>query len=834
MAKLSAIGTIKGHRHLLIIVGDRKEICLARLGEVLPPNRARSVLWCGDKSKGKLKSYLHVWGEWSAKPTHREVAMPTVLTIIDVSAASRALQDSSKWLDLNSVEVCAYRCLNRILGRSFDVCIFDDLRHLTPNVFCQAAETVRRDGLILIFTSDGSSTLTQHRKYANSLGLEVQALLIPRLIKLLPLCSTAVVVRDDLSLIRLSTSVCLASLPSATGQKQLDSPSSSRTKPDKTSSFENSVKPLAAENEAAAREAQLSICAGKIASMDRREQALRFCATEDQRRVLKRLLDLSDGVRLTVALTAARGRGKSSTLGLFLACLAERDCLVSAPSRENVDTLFEYYRRGNGTGQARFVEARKLIDELARPPSVLVVDEAAGVPLTVLKAALQCDSIKLVVFASTVSGYEGMGRSFSIKLLQSLEASSAVTHRAAEGVPKKRHRGELRKFHHLEMFEPIRYCLNDPIEQFINVAFCLDAGEQPCSDICLDSLKIVRFNKSRLFDPSFPHAECQLTALVAVFVSSHYKNSPNDLMLLADSPTHEVFALIGSDKKSLSDHVLSACLCAWEGGMPKETAAEGLQRGPGGAGDMLAWKMAEIYRDPSLASLVGLRVVRVATHNEHMRKGYAKRLLQAVADWSGRASASIEDNDKLSTELHCSAAPRVADWMGTAFGLTADLHAFWTSCNYKLISVAANATEATGEPTCLMMSFKQTPKEYLFADFRSRFVGLLPYPFRAMDIVLAGAILRACPFEAARPQQTFSISDLDLQRLSAYADKQCDRGVCRHLWSQIAQAYFTCRLPKVPDGSRVQLSPLQEILLLAMGLQGRTGKCTTQRSSNRI
>jgi len=32
---------------------------------------------------------------------------------------------------------------------------------------------------------------------------------------------------------------------------------------------------------------------------------------------------------------------------------------------------------------------------------------------------------------------------------------------------------------------------------------------------------------------------------MSLFISSHYKNSPNDLQLLSDAPAHAVFALLG-------------------------------------------------------------------------------------------------------------------------------------------------------------------------------------------------------------------------------------------------------------------------------------------------
>jgi N-acetyltransferase 10 len=37
---------------------------------------------------------------------------------------------------------------------------------------------------------------------------------------------------------------------------------------------------------------------------------------------------------------------------------------------------------------------------------------------------------------------------------------------------------------------------------------------------------------------------------MSLFIASHYKNSPNDLQLLSDSPSHMVFVLVGGLKKN--------------------------------------------------------------------------------------------------------------------------------------------------------------------------------------------------------------------------------------------------------------------------------------------
>jgi tRNA(Met) C34 N-acetyltransferase TmcA len=40
-------------------------------------------------------------------------------------------------------------------------------------------------------------------------------------------------------------------------------------------------------------------------------------------------------------------------------------------------------------------------------------------------------------------------------------------------------------------------------------------------------------------------SEAFLQRLVALCVASHYRNTPNDLLLMADAPAHRLFALLG-------------------------------------------------------------------------------------------------------------------------------------------------------------------------------------------------------------------------------------------------------------------------------------------------
>lgn len=65
---------------------------------------------------------------------------------------------------------------------------------------------------------------------------------------------------------------------------------------------------------------------------------------------------------------------------------------------------------------------------------------------------------------------------------------------------------------------------------------------------------------------------------MSLFISSHYKNSPNDLQLLSDAPAHAIFVLInkipkndGDSKKVEIPDILCAVQIAFEGKISYES-----------------------------------------------------------------------------------------------------------------------------------------------------------------------------------------------------------------------------------------------------------------------
>ncbi|KAI5410954.1 hypothetical protein KIW84_056195 [Lathyrus oleraceus] len=222
---------------------------------------------------------------------------------------------------------------------------------------------------------------------------------------------------------------------------------------------------------------------------------------------------------------------------------------------------------------------------------LLVVDEAAAIPLPMVKSLL---GPYMVFLSSTVNGYEGTGRSLSLKLVQQLREQSHVSSKSTEGTG--------RLFKKIELSESTRYASGDPIESWLNTLLCLDVSN------AIPSIS------SELF----------LQRMMALYVASHYKNSPNDLQLMADAPAHHLFVLLGpvDESKNQLPDILCVIQVSLEGQISRQSAIQSLSHGHQPFGDQIPWKFCGQFRDTTFPSLSGARIVRIATHPNAMRLGY--------------------------------------------------------------------------------------------------------------------------------------------------------------------------------------------------------------------
>ena len=76
-------------------------------------------------------------------------------------------------------------------------------------------------------------------------------------------------------------------------------------------------------------------------------------------------------------------------------------------------------------------------------------------------------------------------------------------------------------------------------------------------------------------------SESLLQRMMALYVASHYRNTPNDLMLAADAPAHALFVLLApvDETQNIMPDVLAVVQVALEGAISRKAAQTSLAHG---------------------------------------------------------------------------------------------------------------------------------------------------------------------------------------------------------------------------------------------------------------
>ncbi len=415
--------------------------------------------------------------------------------------------------------------------------------------------------------------------------------------------------------------------------------------------------------------------------------AYEACLTADQADALSALESLRSGPS-AIVVEADRGRGKSSAAGLAAGALAAsgENVLVTAPGYRNVaeafarahellitlDAVVDRDREGSprrieadGGGLIRFVpptEAAELVSTSAGDPDrgrstapscpdVVVVDEAAALPVGLLSELLAADRI---AFATTVYGYEGTGRGFSVRFRDRL---ADAPHEVSE----------------VTLTEPIRYAPGDPVEVWAFRALLLDA--RPPVAPSIEDADPASVTVHSLTPDDLLNDERLLGEAFGLLVLAHYRTEPADLARLLDGPNVSVRALLADG------HVVCVALLAQEGGLSEATRRH-LQRGGRIRGHMLPDVLVSQLRDDEAGIPVGWRVVRIATHHAVRSRGLGSHLLDAVRE---------------------EAAAEGLDWIGAGFGATPGLVEFWRDNGYGAIHLSTTRNETSGEHSVLVL-----------------------------------------------------------------------------------------------------------------------------------
>ncbi len=432
-------------------------------------------------------------------------------------------------------------------------------------------------------------------------------------------------------------------------------------------------RPTPAENEARCRPAVTSL-RSVIAPA-----AHDASGTASQRALTERLAEtFTSETPALAAILADRGRGKSSALGLALKEALSRRPLQVALTAPSAEAALEVLRFAP-EGAVGFVP----LFELARGAErfdVIVVDEAAQLPVPLLTRLVRRHPRAHIAFASTVHGYEGTGRGFSLRFLA-----------WAEEQPRPLLRFTLE--------EPIRWAAGDPLERTFFDILALDAEPAHLDEVDLGELEHVVFDRDRLAEN--PRT---LRELFGLLVQAHYRTTPSDLHRLLDAPNLAVHALLHRGQ------VVAATLVAMEGGLSPELSSALARGATRIRGHALADTLVCHSSRPDAGPLSMVRSVRIAVHPELRRHGLASTLVEHV---------------------HRTYAP---DLFGTLFGATPEVLRFRRSLGYELVRVGVSRGARTGEPAAVMVRAVSPRAVSLVSELRGELARELPLSLELLEL----------------------------------------------------------------------------------------------------
>jgi N-acetyltransferase 10 len=886
-------GVQEKKRSFVVVVGDRAKDVIVHLHYILSSvdiKQNKSVLWAYKKDLLGFTSHRKKRENKIRKEVKRGIREPNTEDPFEL------------FVTLHNIRYVYYKETDKILGNTFGMCILQDFEAITPNLLARTIETVEGGGLVLLLLK-GMKSLKQlytlsmdvHSRYRTEAHDDVTARFNERFILSLGSCESCLVVDDELNVLPISGGKTVKPLP-----------------------------PAKADDEGNAAKLELQSIKDSLVDSQPVGSLITLAKTVDQAKALLTFVDAiaEKTLRSTVTLTAARGRGKSAALGVAIAAAIAHgysNIFITSPSPENLKTLFEFVFKGfdalNYLDHADYTilqstnpdfnkavvrvnvhRSHRQTIQYIQPQDayalgqaeLLVIDEAAAIPLPLVKKLM---GPYLVFMASTINGYEGTGRSLSLKLIQQLREQSRgglkvngepeldITNRSTGKSAKSGEKpySSGRTLRAVTLSEPIRYAPGDTVEKWLNKLLCLDAT-LPRSKLNTQGTphpsqcQLLSVNRDTLF--SFhPVSEKFLQQMMALYVASHYKNSPNDLQLMSDAPAHQLFVLVPpiEDDATRLPEPLCVIQVALEGQISKQSVLNNLSRGQRAGGDLIPWLVSQQFQDEDFAGLSGARVVRIATNPEYISMGYGSAALRLLTDFYEAKFASLDENapapiqdsfprvtdaelatsSLLDDTIHvrdinampplfsklAETTPPNLDYLGVSFGLTSPLHKFWKRASFAPVYLRQTPNELTGEHSCVMLRILSTPDSMndpiwlaAFArDFHKRFLSLLSYNhFRSFPSILSLSIAESAsapsktdpsttPTPLTKSDLDTALSPFDLKRLDSYANNMLDYHVILDLLPQIATFYFSGRLKPA-----VSLSGVQQSILLALGLQRKT------------
>jgi len=526
--------------------------------------------------------------------------------------------------------------------------------------------------------------------------------------------------------------------------------------------------------------------------------------TQDQVNVLK-ITELfvekpRKGMKTVFVLIANRGRGKSCALGIGIAGIINElrkvknrvRVLVTAPKLSNVQSFMDLLIKSLESlglkyktikkkrfilevkGEKFSVEYWEPIDIPKMKADIVVVDEAAGLQVPMLLKIWKAH--RRIMFSSTIHGYEGAGRGFSVRFLSLIRSDPST------------------KLLEYEMKEPIRYAENDPIEKWQFDTLLLDAepeklDEEDYKAIAEGRLIYVKPNLETWFSEK---GENKLRAFFGIYVLAHYRNEPDDLGMMADAPHHTIRAIMTPSGK-----IVCSLQLAEEGPISEDFVYD-LLKGGRIPGNIIPDRVLKHVRIREFGKTVGWRIVRIATHPDVMGRGIGSFALKQVI------AEAIE---------------RGYDWVGAGFGVTEKLLRFWLKNGFIPVHMSPDRNPVSGEFTVLVIYPLNTTVRRIISianrEFKIKLLNSLHDTYRGLETDVALMILKSG--ETIDADYIPKLDAIRWDRLRIYAYGPMTFEAACDVMFEIAKAYFISY-----PYFKVKLSSIEQYILVSRVLQAKS------------
>jgi tRNA(Met) cytidine acetyltransferase len=418
-----------------------------------------------------------------------------------------------------------------------------------------------------------------------------------------------------------------------------------------------------------------------------------------QQNCVEQIVKVANGrANRPLLINADRGRGKSAALGLAAAKLTDKKVIICSTQFKATHSSFkhlanelslQYNAEHKQLANLHYVAPDALLNALPEC-DLLLIDEAAAIPVSLLLKMLA--HYPRIVFASTLVGYEGNGRGYTIRFSNYIKA-----HYKASKV--------------ITLDEPLRFAKHDPLEKHIRTLLALDAQYKE-----LSSDQLEQPVHSEITQQSLVNNEPLLQQVIALLALAHYQSSVNDLRQLLDAPSQRIFIC------KINNQLVGVCLIAIEGGLSEELALQVISGERRPQGHLMAQTLSQLSFNNDYLTQLSARVVRIAIDPSSHNMGFGKKLLSYCES---------------QVKSQCS-------WFGASFGATAQLLNFWQKQGFDTVKLGYQRDKSTAEHSALVvkcLSNKSAIIQPLKKQFKNDFFYALLTHFKTLDWQLVSILI---------------------------------------------------------------------------------------------